>query len=209
MLYLPVEVSLPGHMGDDNIWTDTWDEGEDWSGGGARAKRLPRGDELGATVYELGPGNWLPFHFHHGSEEYLVVLRGRPTLRTGDGSRELAEGDAVHFPRGPDGAHGLVNETDEPVRVLMASTLVSPEVAEYPDHKQITAQAHGLADRRSALADPRYRTARLLTVTRRRTSSPRTILEISDCSERRAHARHADHGPPRVPQVPRRGVSPS
>jgi hypothetical protein len=29
-------------MGDDNIWTDTWDEGEDWSGGGARAKRMPR-----------------------------------------------------------------------------------------------------------------------------------------------------------------------
>ena len=25
--------------------------------------------------------------------------------------------------------------------MLMASTLVSPEVAEYPDHKQITAQA--------------------------------------------------------------------
>jgi uncharacterized cupin superfamily protein len=70
-----------------------------------------------------------------------VVLRGRPTLRTGDGSRELAEGEAVHFPRGPDGAHGLANETDEPVRVLMASTLVTPEVAEYPDHKQITAQA--------------------------------------------------------------------
>ena len=69
------------------------------------------------------------------------MLRGRPTLRTGDGSRELAEGEAVHFPRGPDGAHGLANETDEPVRVLMASTLVSPEVAEYPDHKQITAQA--------------------------------------------------------------------
>jgi hypothetical protein len=41
--------SLPGHMGDDNIWTNTWDEGEDWSGG-ARAKRLPRGNELGATV---------------------------------------------------------------------------------------------------------------------------------------------------------------
>ena len=62
-----------------------------------------------------------------------MVLRGRPTLRTGDGSRELAEGDAVHFPPGPDGAHGLANETDEPVRLLMASTLVSPEVAEYPD----------------------------------------------------------------------------
>jgi uncharacterized cupin superfamily protein len=128
-------------MGDDNIWTDTWDEGEDWSGGGARSKGLPRGESLGATVYELGPGNWVPFHFHHGAEEYLVVLRGRPTLRTGDETRELAEGDAVHFPRGPEGVHGLSNETDEPVRYLMASTVASPEVAEYPDLNQITAQA--------------------------------------------------------------------
>jgi uncharacterized cupin superfamily protein len=47
----------------------------------------------------------------------------------------------VHFPPGPDGAHGFSNETDETVRYLMVSTLTSPEVAEYPDLKQITAQA--------------------------------------------------------------------
>jgi len=128
-------------VSDDNIWSDAWDEGEDWSGGGGRAKRLARGPGLGATVYELGPGNWVPFHFHHAWEELLVVLRGRPTLRTGDGTRQLDEGDVVYFPIGPDGVHGLANETDEPVRFLMASTLGSPEVAEYPDLKQITAQA--------------------------------------------------------------------
>jgi uncharacterized cupin superfamily protein len=126
---------------DANVWSDEWDPGEDWSGGGARSKRLPRGEELGATVYELGPGNWVPFHFHHASEELLVVLRGRPTLRTGEGSRQLEEGEAVHFPVGPEGVHALANETDEPVRYLMASTLHSPEVAEYPDLGQITAQA--------------------------------------------------------------------
>ena len=128
-------------MADNSIWSDDWEPGEDWSSGGSRSKRLPRGDDLGASVYELGPGNWVPFHFHHGSEELLVVLRGRPTLRTGEGSRQLEEGEAVHFPRGPDGAHGLSNETDDPVRYLMASTLRSPEVAEYPDTNQITAQA--------------------------------------------------------------------
>ena len=47
----------------------------------------------------------------------------------------------MHFPVGPGGAHALSNETKEPVRYLMASTLRSPEVAEYPDLKQITAQA--------------------------------------------------------------------
>jgi uncharacterized cupin superfamily protein len=128
-------------MSDDNIWTDGWSPGEDWSGGGARSKRLPRGARLGASVYELGPGNWVPYHFHHGSEELLVVLRGRPTLRTDQGSRELAEGEVVHFPVGPDGVHGVSNETSQPVRYLMASTLQSPEVAEYPDLNQITAQA--------------------------------------------------------------------
>jgi len=54
-------------MSDDNIWSDEWDEGEDWSGGGARAKRLPRTEQLGATVYEIGPGNFVPYHFHHGA----------------------------------------------------------------------------------------------------------------------------------------------
>jgi len=128
-------------VSDHNVWTDEWDPGEDWSGGGGRSKRLPRGPDLGASVYELHPGNWVVYHFHHGSEELMVVLRGRPTLRTGEGSRRLDEGEVVHFPTGPDGAHGLSNETDEPVRFLMASTLHSPEVAEYPDLKQITAQA--------------------------------------------------------------------
>lgn len=128
-------------MSDRNIWTDEWDPGEDWSGGGAKSKRLPRGQELGATVYELGLGNWVPFHFHHASEELLVVLRGRPTLRMQDGQRQLDEGEVVHFPTGPDGVHGVANETDEVVRYLMASTLKSPEVAEYPDLKQITVQA--------------------------------------------------------------------
>ena len=69
------------------------------------------------------------------------MLRGRPTLRTADGSRQLEEGEAVHFPTGPDGAHGLSNDTDEAVRVVLASTLHSPEVVEYPDLGQVTAQA--------------------------------------------------------------------
>jgi uncharacterized cupin superfamily protein len=129
-------------VGDDNIWTDAWDEaGEDWSGGGAKEKRLPNSDRLGATVYELGPGNFVVYHFHHAWDELLIVLSGRPTLRTGEGERLLKEGDVVLFPVGPDGAHGLRNDTEAPVRYVMASTRGSPEVVEYPDLKQITAQA--------------------------------------------------------------------
>ncbi len=132
-------------MVDANVWSDAWGEQpEDWSGGGGRSKRLPRAAErpgLGATLYELDPGDFLVYHFHHAMEELLVVLRGRPTLRTPTGERRLDEGDAVHFPVGAEGAHGLRNETETPVRVLIASTISSPEVVEYPDLRKITAQA--------------------------------------------------------------------
>jgi uncharacterized cupin superfamily protein len=126
-----------------NVFDDEWGEQqEDWSGGGAKSKRLVgRGPVLGASVYELGPGNFVVYHYHHGSEELLVVLRGRPTLRTPDVERVLAEGEAVHFPTGPDGAHALRNDTDEPVRFIVAGTRVFPEVVEYPDLRKITAQA--------------------------------------------------------------------
>lgn len=125
-----------------NVFRDEWDEGEDWSGGGAKSRRLVGpGVQLGATVYELGPGNFSVYHFHHGSEELLVVLRGRPTLRTPEGERQLAEGEVVHFPNGSDGAHGVRNDTDEDVRFVVAGIRVSPEVVEYPELKQITAQA--------------------------------------------------------------------
>jgi len=43
-------------MSDDNIWTDEWDEGEDWSGGGSKSKRLPRTERLGATVPDRSAG---------------------------------------------------------------------------------------------------------------------------------------------------------
>jgi uncharacterized cupin superfamily protein len=129
-----------------NVWSDDWDEAEDWSGGGSKSRRLvPRGPFLGATVYELDPETWAIYHAHHGSDELLVVLRGRPTLRTPAGERQLDEGEVVGFPPGPEGAHGLRNDTDEPVRYLVAGTRVSPEIVEYPDLEQVTGQSrHGL-----------------------------------------------------------------
>lgn len=125
-----------------HAFRDEWDALDDWSGGGAKTRHLvERGPSLGASLYELGTGNSVVYHFHHGSEELLIVLRGRPTLRTPEGERQLAEGEVVHFPVGPDGAHGLRNDTDEAVRYVVAGIRVSPEVAEYPDLGKITAQA--------------------------------------------------------------------
>jgi uncharacterized cupin superfamily protein len=116
-----------------NVFGQAWEGGSDRPGYTWRRMRVG-GDLLGASVYELGPGQKsFPYHFHNANEELLVVLDGEPTLRSPAGERTLAPGDAVVFPRGPDGAHQLRNDGDGAARVLMASTLVAPEVVDYPD----------------------------------------------------------------------------
>jgi uncharacterized cupin superfamily protein len=120
---------------------NVWGELEDL-GGGVRGRRLVRteGSQLVAAVWELDPGAEPgPYHLHHGTEEYLLILRGRPTLRTPQGERELVEGDVAHFPRGLDGAHQVLNRSDGVVRFLMAAAHDTPEVIEYPDRGLIIA----------------------------------------------------------------------
>jgi uncharacterized cupin superfamily protein len=134
-----------------NVWTDDWgprterDEVAEKAGfGGVRARHMYRPPDavLGATVWEVDAGaTQVPYHFHHGAEELLIVLRGQPTLRTPDGERQLVEGDVVHFPRGPEGAHQVINRSDSPVRFAMASVLTSPEVVEYPDSGKVGVMA--------------------------------------------------------------------
>ena len=115
------------------------------------------GSELiGGSLYEVPPGKKLwPYHVHHANEEWAIVIRGGPTLRTPDGERRLAEGDVVCFVRGPAGAHQLRNDTEEPVRVLMLSTRLDPEVLEYPDSgKHAATDATGNRLFRTRLGDP-------------------------------------------------------
>jgi uncharacterized cupin superfamily protein len=65
------------------------------------------------------------------------VLIGRPTLRTPEGETVLIPGDVVCFPVGPEGAHKIDNRTDETVRILLLSTMVSPDMAVYPDSDKV------------------------------------------------------------------------
>lgn len=100
----------------------------------ARLGRQAGMEQLGASLFEVPPGAaTFPLHIHHHNEEAIVVLSGRPTLRTLDDSRELEPGEVVACPAGRAGGHRLDNETDEPVRVLIVSTMLAPEVNEFPD----------------------------------------------------------------------------
>jgi uncharacterized cupin superfamily protein len=127
-----------------NLYGDKWDNRDDHEGWRAKDGWVGKdigAELLGATVYELEPGNRLcPYHTHHANEEWLVVLRGEPTLRTPDEEQTLAEGDVVCFPRGKEGAHQVSNRTDAPIRVLMLSTMIQPDVVEYLDSGKIGAR---------------------------------------------------------------------
>ena len=117
--------------------------GDDWSSEsdrpGFRWRRMRvAADALGASLYELPPGERLwKYHYEMGNDELLVVVSGRPTLRTPEGEEELEPGVCVLFPQGPKGAHQVVNVSDEPVRVLLVSNFAMPRAAFYPDTDEV------------------------------------------------------------------------
>ena len=95
-------------------------------------------EQLGLSVYELPPGQSIcPYHYEVGFEEWLLVLTGRPVLRTPEGEQELRPWDVAFFPDGEAGAHKVTNRTDQPVRVAMVSNKAEPAVALYPDSDKI------------------------------------------------------------------------
>jgi uncharacterized cupin superfamily protein len=127
-----------------NLNGDEWDgtrDREGWSVKGVLVGQRIGGELIGATMSEVEPGCRLwPYHTHHLNEEWVIVLRGEPTLRTPEGERVLKEGDVVCFPRGKDGAHQLINRTDSSVRVLMLSSMIGGEIIEYLDTGKVLAK---------------------------------------------------------------------
>jgi uncharacterized cupin superfamily protein len=120
-----------------NVYEPIWDADRDAPPYVWRRSRIGRqtgARQLGASLFELPPGAAsFPLHVHYANEEMLVVLAGRPTLQTLSETRPLAVGEIVSCPAGRDGAHRLTNETDEPVRVLIVSTMHAPDINEFPE----------------------------------------------------------------------------
>jgi uncharacterized cupin superfamily protein len=118
-----------------------WDNEQERDGYRHRVAAIgPRlgGALLGGSLYELPPGEstW-PYHYEHGSEEWLLVVAGRPTLRTPDGERQLDPGDVAVFAEGPAGAHKVTNSTDDVVRVVIFASKSPFAVVAYPDSGKV------------------------------------------------------------------------
>jgi uncharacterized cupin superfamily protein len=124
-----------------SIATPAFDEVRDHPGFSCRRARLGRqagSEKLGLSLWELPPGEAAyPFHFHLAEEEIVVVLEGRPSLRAPAGWREMEEGEVACFLVGEDGAHQIVNRTDEPVRFLALSNQ-QPDVVVRPDSRSLS-----------------------------------------------------------------------
>ena len=125
----------------ENVYNDEFDQSQDEPGYRWDRIRLGRrlgGEMLGASVYVLPPGERsFPYHLHHANEELLLVLEGDLVLRTPSGAQAASRGDVMLFQRGPVGAHQILNRSDQPARFVMFSTMVQPEIAEYPDNGNI------------------------------------------------------------------------
>lgn len=95
-------------------------------------------ERLGATLYELPPGQALcPYHYEYGEEEWLLVVAGHASVRHPGGTDVLEPWDVVCFPTGPEGAHQVRNDSDATVRVLLWSQVVHPGATVYPDSGKI------------------------------------------------------------------------
>ena len=112
---------------------------------GFRARRAYVGRQagaqrLGASIWEVEPGQAAyPYHYHFGEEELVVVLSGEARLRTPAGERGVGAGDVVSFGRGEAGAHQLVATGTAPLRFLSVSTNGDPDVVIYPDSGKVGA----------------------------------------------------------------------
>ncbi len=112
-----------------------------YEGRGAAVGEQAGAQRLGASLYEVPPGNGIaPYHWHAANEELLIVLSGTPTLRTPEGESRLAAGDVVAFPAGEAGAHKVTNDVGPAARALIVSEMNEPEVAVYPDSGKVMAR---------------------------------------------------------------------
>jgi uncharacterized cupin superfamily protein len=126
-----------------NVFGPEFDEPTDRPGFTYRRARIgwqAGSERLGASVYEVEPGNaCFPYHWHSANEEMLIVLSGRPTLRTPAGERVLEEGEVVAFRLGEEGAHQVVNRSEGTVRFLIVSEMNPVDLNGYPDSGKILA----------------------------------------------------------------------
>jgi uncharacterized cupin superfamily protein len=93
---------------------------------------------IGFNVTVVPPGKAaFPYHAHRGNEEMFFILEGEGSVRIDGATHRIRQGDFISLPPGRDAAHQIVNDSQAPLKYLAVSTMVLPEVVEYPDSGKI------------------------------------------------------------------------
>ena len=95
-------------------------------------------ERIGVNHETLFPGasSSIP-HCHSSDEEFVFVVRGSPSLWIDGHLSELAAGDAVAFPAGTGIAHTLLNNTSDPVELLIVGEHSADDRVHYPINPEV------------------------------------------------------------------------
>lgn len=91
---------------------------------------LERIDVNHETIFPGGRSS-MP-HAHSTDEEFVFVVAGRPSLWIDGHLTELAAGDSVAFPAGTGIAHTFINNSSEPIGLLIVGEHSSEDRVHYP-----------------------------------------------------------------------------
>jgi len=96
--------------------------------------------KLGYSVVAVPPGKAAcPFHTHYTNEEMIYIFEGTGLLRIGAEEVPVSSGTFIAFPAGAEKPHQLINTGGHELKYLCVSTMVYPDITEYPDAKKIGA----------------------------------------------------------------------
>jgi uncharacterized cupin superfamily protein len=102
-------------------------------------QKHPLGDLFGLTNFgvnltRLAPGAVSALrHAHTVQDEFVYILKGRPTLHTDEGHTLLAPGMCAGFKAGTGNGHCLINNTDEEIVYLEVGDRTLGDEGMYPD----------------------------------------------------------------------------
>lgn len=118
---------------------DPWGRGDKFAAKIGRIGVRLGAQKLGYNVTVIPPGKRAyPMHSHRANEEMFFILEGSGTLRIGAESYPIRQGDVIACPPGgPETAHQIVNSSDTELKFLAVSTMISPEMAHYPESGKV------------------------------------------------------------------------
>ncbi len=114
--------------------------GKSFQASGAQVSGELGATNLGYSITVVPPGKraW-PYHNHHANEEMFFVLSGTGLLRYGREEYAIRAGDFISAPAGDRStAHQIINNSESELRYIAVSTMLRPEVVEYPDSNKFS-----------------------------------------------------------------------